>query len=108
MLAELFPWMPVEHESEAMRIYDAIFGDLPLDVWTRQDTLITRFVNNRKLNFAARRSHCTIGFCGYNAVEFYRLIGGDCPTGEVTIKPPYYKTWDPAPIADTIDWYFNN
>ena len=108
MLADLFPYMPVEHEAEALRIYDAIFGDLSLDAWTRQGTLLTRFVNDRKLNFAARRTHCTIGFQGYDAVEFYRLIGGECPVGGVTIKPPYYRDWDPRPIADTIDWYFFN
>ena len=39
MLAYLFPWMPVEHEAEALRIYDAIFGNLPLDDWTRQGTI---------------------------------------------------------------------
>ena len=108
MLADLFPWMPVEHEAEALRIYGALFGDLPLDAWSRQGTIITRTVNGKKLNFAARRHHCTIGFRGYDAVEFYRLMGGDCPVGGVTIKPPYYRDWDPGPIIDTIDWYFNN
>ena len=108
MLADLFPWMPVEHEAEALRIYDAIFGDLPLDDWTPQGTVLTRWVNGRKLNFAARRTHCTVGFRGYSAVEFYRFIGGDCPVGQVTIKPPYYREWDVGPIKDTIDWYFNN
>ena len=34
MLADQFPWMPVAHEAEALRIYDAVFGDLPLDDWT--------------------------------------------------------------------------
>ena len=50
MLADLFPWMPIEHVAEAMRIYDAIFGDFPLDAWTRQGTIITRTVNGKKLN----------------------------------------------------------
>ena len=36
-------------------------------------------------------------------------MGGDCPVGGVTIKPPYYhQDWNPAPIIDTIDWYLNN
>mgnify|MGYP001598917198 CR=1 FL=1 len=35
-------------------------------------------------------------------------MGGDCAVGGVTIKPPYYKDWNPAPIIDTIDWYLNN
>lgn len=108
MLANLFPWMPAEHEAEALRIYSAIFGALPLDSWTRQGTVLTRWVNGRKLNFAARRTHCTIGFRGHEAVEFYRFIGGECPAGEVTIKPPYYHDWDAGLIAETVDWYFNN
>ena len=108
MFADLFPHMPLEHEEEALRIYTAIFGDLPLDAWTLTGTILTRFVNGRKLNFAARRKHCTIAFRGYDAVEFYRLIGGDCPVGGVTIKPPYYREWDAEPIVATIDWYFNN
>ena len=100
--------MPVEHEAEALRVYDSIFGDLPLAAWTRQGTLLTRRVNGRKLNFAARRTHCTIGFRGCAAVEFYRFIGGDCPVGEVTIKPPYYREWDADLIAEAIDWYLHN
>ena len=108
MLAELFPRMPLEHEVEALRIYDAIFGGLPLDAWQRQGTVLTRFVNGHKLNFAARRTHCTIGFLGHDVIEFYRFIGGACPVGEVTIKLPYYRDWDPAPVVETVSWYFNN
>ena len=108
MLADLFPWMPVEHETEALRIYDAIFGDLPLDAWIRQGTVLTRRVNGRKLNFAARRAHCTVGFCGHAAIEFYRFIGGGCPVGEVTIKPAYYRDLDAGLITETVNWYFNN
>jgi hypothetical protein len=108
MLADLFPHMPVAREADALRVYDALFGDLKLNAWTRQGTLLTRFVNGRKLNFAARKTHCTIGFRGHAAIEFYRFIGGDCPVGEVTIKPPYEGDWDPRPIVATIDWYSNN
>ena len=108
MLSIYFPHMPIEHEAEALRIYDVLFGTLPLDSWQRQGTLLTRLANGRKLNFAARRSHCTIGFRGHAAIEFYRFLGGDCPVGEVTIKPPYDQDWDPAPIRETIIWYFNN
>ena len=108
MLADLFPWMPLEHEAEALRAYGKIFGDLPLDDWTLEGTRLVRFVNGRKLAFAPRRTHCTIGFIGRGAVEFYRFIGGDCPAGEVTIKPPYYRDWDPEAITETIDWYVNN
>lgn len=107
MLSDLFPYMPIEHEAEGLRIYRAIFADLPLDDWERQGTLLTRFVNGRKLNFAARRTHCTIGFRGHAAIEFYRFVGGECPVGEVTIKPPYYRDWNPGPVIDTIDWYSN-
>ena len=39
VLADLFPHMPAEHEAEALRIYGAIFGDLPLDTWQRQGSL---------------------------------------------------------------------
>lgn len=108
VLADLFPHMPAEHEAEALRIYGAIFGDLPLDTWQRQGSLLTRFVNGRKLNFAARRTHCTIGFLGYDAAQFYRLIGGDCPVGEVSIKLPYYREWDPGPVIATVSWYTND
>lgn len=108
MLTDLFPHMPVEHEVEALRIYDAIFGDLSLDAWQRQGSLLTRMVNGRKLNFAARRTHCTIGFLGYEAVEFYRFIGGDCPVGQVTIKLPYYREWDTVSVREAVSWYCNN
>ena len=108
MFHNMFPTLPPEHEPDAERIYRSIFGDLPLDAWQKQGTIITRFVNGRKLNFAARRHHCTLGFQGYGAVEFYTFIGGDCPTGGVTIKPWYDRPFDPELIADTIDWYFNN
>ena len=104
MFSDLFPHMPLEHEPEALRIYDLIFGELPLDDWTLEGTRLVRFVNGRKLAFAPRRTHCTIGFIGRQVLELYRFIGGECPTGEVTIKLP----WDPGPIIDTIDWYFNN
>ena len=108
MLADLFPWMPLEHEQEALRIYGAIFGELPLGDWTMEGTRLVRFVNGRKLAFSPRRTHCTIGFIGHAAIEFYRFIGGDCPVGEVTIKPPYYREWDASLIAETIGWYLNN
>lgn len=108
MLNDLFPHMPLEHEQEALHIYGLIFGELPLDDWTLEGTRLVRFVNGRKLAFAPRRTHCTIGFIGRPALEFYRFIGGDCPVGEVTIKLPYYREWNPGPIVETIDWYFNN
>lgn len=108
MFSGLFPSLAAERESEAVQIYHAIFGDLPISSWTRQGTLITRFVNGRKLNFAARRYHCTIGFRGHSAIEFYRFIGGACPVGEVTIQIPYGTDWDPGLVAETIEWYFNN
>ena len=107
-MQDLFPHMPPEREGEAMEIYRRVFGDLPLAQWTRQGTILTRFVNGRKLNFAARRAHCTIGFRGYDAVEFYRFSGGECSVGEVTIKIPYGREWQAGPVSDTIDWYFNN
>ena len=108
MLHGLFPTLPPERETEAEQIYRTVFGNLPLAEWSRQGTLITRFVNGRKLNFAARRTHCTIGFRGHWAVEFYRMTGGDCPVGEVTIKIPYDKPWSPGPVRDAIEWYFHN
>ena len=107
-MKNLFPCMPPEHEDAAMHIYMKIFGDLSLESWIVQGTILTRSVNRRKLNFAARRAHCTIGFCGHDAIEFYRLSGGTCPTGEVTIKIPYRRKWKAGPVRDTIDWYFHN
>lgn len=108
MLRKLFPFMPPEHDAEAYRIYLAVFDDLPLEGWERQGTLIVRYVNGRKLNFAARRTHCTLGFRGHAAVEFYRFAGGSCPVGEVTIKIPYYREFDPGPVREAIDWYAHN
>ena len=108
MFSDMFPYMPLEHEPEALRIYGLIFGDLPLDEWTLEGSRLVRFVNGRKLAFAPRRTHCTVGFIGRQALEFYRFIDGDCPVGEVTIKPPYYERWNADLIADTIEWYLNN
>ena len=105
---DLFPTLPGDREDEARGIYKAIFPDLPVSAWTRQGTLITRFVNGKKLNFAARRHHCTIGFQGHEAIEFYRLLEGECPVGEVTIKIFYGQEWEPDPVRETIDWYFHN
>jgi hypothetical protein len=107
-LAALFPRMPPQHEAEAMRHYRAIFGGLGLDDWERQGTVLTRRVNGRKINFAARRNHCTVGFCGHAVIEFYRFIGGECPSGEVTIKTPYYREWRFGRISQAIEWYLNN
>lgn len=104
----LFPSLPAWREQTAFEAYKAIFPRTPLSAWQKQGTLITRFVNGKKLNFAARRFHTTIGFQGHAAVEFYRFLGGDCPVGEVNIKPPYDREWDAGLIADTVDWYFNN
>ena len=33
--------------------------------------------------------------------EEWALMRGECPVGGVTIKPPYYKDLNPAPIIDT-------
>jgi len=108
MFHGLFPSLPIDRETDAESIYRSVFADLPLSAWIRQGSLITRFVNGRKLNFAARRTHCTVGFRGHTAVEFYRLIGGTCPVGEVTIKIPYEQKFELGLLADTIEWYFNN
>ena len=108
MLQDLFPHMPLEREPDALRIYDVVFGALPLDDWTLEGTRLLRYVNDRKLAFSPRKTHCTIGFIGRSAVEFYRFSGGECPCGEVTIKIPYRNEWDPAPVVATIDWYLNN
>lgn len=107
-LSRLFPHMPKEHETEATQIYKAIFGDLPVNAWSLKGTILTRYVNGKKINFAARRTHCTIGFQGHAVIEFYRFIGGVCPAGEVTIKIPYYKPIDPEPLKEAVSWYFNN
>lgn len=107
-MKKLFPHMPSEQDEAAMHIYRQVFGGMPLNEWTQQGTLLTRSVNRRKLNFAARRTHCTIGFCGHDAIEFYRFSGGECPAGEVTIKIPYDRDWEAHPVVDTIDWYFHN
>jgi hypothetical protein len=107
-MKDLFPHMPPEREDAAMHIYLKVFGDLSLESWIPQGTILTRFVNRRKLNFAARRSYCSIGFCGHDAIEFYRFSGGECPTGEVTIKIPYDRAWQAGPVTDAIDWYFHN
>lgn len=107
-MQDLFPHMPPEREEEAMAIYRRVFGSLELGQWTRRGTIITRSVNSRILNFAARRTHCTIGFRGYDAVQFYRFTGGECPAGEVTIKIPYGRKWLAGPVRDTVDWYFHN
>ena len=107
-MQDLFPHMPVEREQAAMAIYRRLFGGLELDQWIRRGTVITRNVNGRYLNFAARRTHCTLGFRGYDAVQFYRFCGGECPVGEVTIKIPYDRDWNVGPARDTIDWYFHN
>ena len=107
-LFNLFPTLPESRETEAHTIYREVFGDLSLTAWQRQGTLITRFVNGKKLNFAARRKHCTIGFQGHDAIEFYRMSGGECPVGEVTIKIYYDQAWKPASVQETIDWYFHN
>ena len=107
-MQDLFPHMPPEREEEAMAIYRRLFGNLEPGQWTLRGTIITRGVNGRILNFAARRTHCTIGFRGYDAVQFYRFSGGECPAGEVTIKIPYDREWLTDPVRDTIDWYFHN
>ena len=91
-----------------MAIYLRLFGTLELGQWTRRGTIITLSVNGRILNLASRRTHCTIGFSGYDAVQIYRLSGGECPAGEVTIKIPYDRECFAAQVRDTIDWYFHN
>ena len=108
MLTGLFPTLPEEREEAALGIYETLFPDLPLSAWTRQGTLISRFVNGKKLNFAARRYHCTLGFQGHDAIEFYRLSQGKCPVGEVTIKIYYDQAWEPGPVRETINWYLHN
>ena len=108
MLTGLFPTLAEEREKEALEIYKTLFPDLPLSAWTRQGTLITRFVNGKKLNFAARRHYCTIGFQGHDAIEFYRLSEGKCPVGEVTIRIYYDQAWEPDSVQETIDWYLHN
>lgn len=107
-MQDLFPHMPMEREQAAMAIYRRLFGGLEFTQWHRRGTIITRSVRGRHLNFAARRTHCTIGFRGYEAVQFYRFSGGDCPVGEVTIKIPYDREWLADPVRDTIDWYWVN
>ena len=106
-LTSLFPCMPEERGPIAAEIYRAVFEGLPLGAWSKQGSVITRFVNGKKINFAARKTHCTIGFRGRAAVEFYRFLGGDCPAGEVTIKIPYERDWNPAPVVQTVGWYLN-
>ena len=108
MFKGLFPTLPEDREKEAGAIYTALFGDLPVSAWTRQGTLITRWVNGQKLNFAARRHHCTVAFRGRDAVQFYRLMEGKCRVGSVSIRIPYGEEWAPQPVRDTIDWYFHN
>ena len=108
MLTGLFPTLPEEREEAALGIYETLFPDLPLSAWTRQGTLISRFVNGKKLNFAARRHHCTIGFQGHDAIEFYRLSEGKYPAGEVTIWIYYDPAGEPDPVRETIDWYLHN
>lgn len=108
MLEEIFPYMPPERDAAAWDIYQALFSDLDLEQWMRQGTVLTRPFNGRKLNFAARRRHCTIGFRGHAAVEFYQGVGGRCPVGEVTIKIPYGKAFDVALVQSAIDWYAHN
>jgi len=92
-LADLFPGMPPQFEPAAVLIYRALFDDLPLSAWSKEGTTMTRFVNDKKLHFAPRRSYCTIGFRGRGAIEFYRFLGGECPAGEVTIKISYDNEW---------------
>lgn len=104
-LIELFPGLPPEHAPNAAFVYEAVFDDLPLDAWSKEGSILTRRQGQAKLNFAPRRTYCTIGFRGRGATELYRTLGGECPTGEVTIRVPYGVAWDPEPIRRTIEWY---
>ena len=104
-LSELFPGMPPEQEPCAALIYQSVFGDLPLSAWQKVGTTLRRFADGKALHFAPRRTYCTIGFRGRTAMEFYRFRGGECASGEVTIKIPYDREFDPIPIRDTVEWY---
>jgi hypothetical protein len=106
--SEIFPYLPVERDAEALEIYHNLFGDRPLAAWTKEGTRLTYTLNGRLLSFAPRRTHVTVGFRGHAAIEFYRFIGGECRVGEVTIKIPYSDDWNPGPVNETISWYSNN
>lgn len=107
-LARLFPGLPVQHEPSAAAIYREVFGDLPLDAWSKEGSILTRRSGEAKINFAPRRAYCAISFRGRGVTEFYRMVGGTCPVGEVTIRVPYDRDWDPVPVRATIEWYLAN
>ena len=104
----VFPYLPRAFAGSTEVTYRAVFGTLPLSAWTAKGSILFRRVNGKQLNFAARRTHCTIGFRGKDAVAFYRGIGGECPVGEVTIKLPHDQPFDSEAVQATIDWYFHN
>ena len=104
----VFPYLPVALNDSTETTYRAVFGDLPLSAWTAKGSILFRTVNGKQLNFAARRTHCTIGFRGKDALAFYRGIGGASPVGEVTIKLLHDEPFDADAVRATIDWYFHN
>lgn len=108
MLCACFPHLSEEHEADADACYHALFGALPLDAWRVGGTILYRVFNGKQLNFAARKTHCTVAFHGKDAIAFYRDIGGECPVGEVTIKVPHGAAFEAEPIRDAIEWYFYN
>jgi hypothetical protein len=105
-LSDLFPCMPPEQAPCAALIYRSVFGDLPLSEWAKEGSTLRRVVDGKLLHFASRRTHCTLGFRGRAAMEFYRFRGGECECGEVTIKIPYDREFDPVPVQDAVEWYF--
>ena len=108
MLCDWFPHLPPAREADADTCYRALFGEMPVEAWTPKGTLLIRIVNGRQLSFAARRTHCTVGFHGKDAIHFYRDFGGEHPVGEVTIKIPHDAPIVAGPIHDAIEWYFHN
>ncbi|GJM43179.1 MAG: hypothetical protein DHS20C21_00210 [Gemmatimonadota bacterium] len=101
-LDSLFPHLTSDVLAPSFVIFELLFPQVPLDRWRRNGTWIEYWQNGVRIAFAPRRSYCSLHFQERYAPQYYREIGGTCPTGAVTIRLPLDRDWDPDPVRQVL------
>ncbi len=107
-LYHFFPGVPGSRIALAEKIFQMVFPNIPLSKWSKVGSLIEYWLNNKRIAFAARKGSCSIHFRDRDILQFYKMIGGECETTEVTIQLPYHMNWDPEPVKSTIEFLLYN
>lgn len=107
-LNQSFPGVPTAKIVLAEIIFKMVFPNIPLSKWSKAGSLIEYWHNNKRVAFAARKGFCSIHFRDIGILQFYKMIGGNCETTEVTIKLAYHMNWDPEPVKSTIEFLLYN